>query len=70
MKDKKDQKDTKKSKSLLKDQRGAEVIEKLVMIALFIFVAAVGLKYLGDKTSDKLTSQGDAIEGAEDTLPQ
>ncbi len=58
-----------KTPSLLADQRGAEVVEKLVTIALFIFVAAVGLKYLGDATSKKLQSQGQAIEQAEDTLP-
>ena len=56
--------------SLLADTRGAELIEKLVVIALFIFIAAVGLKYLGDRTSGKLESQGQAIEGANDTLPQ
>lgn len=58
-----------KGKNLITDQRGAEVVEKLVTIALFIFVAAVGLKYLGDATSRKLQSQGQAIEQAEDTLP-
>jgi hypothetical protein len=60
----------KTSPSLLADTRGAELIEKLVVIALFIFIAAVGLKYLGDRTSGKLESQGQAIEGANDTLPQ
>ena len=59
-----------KKKSLLTDTRGAELIEKLVVIALFIFIAAVGLKFLGDKTSGKLETQGQAIESTNDTLPQ
>jgi Flp pilus assembly pilin Flp len=58
-----------RARSLLRDQRGAEMIEKLVAIALFVFVAAVGLKYLGDATSEKLKAQGTAIEGAQDQLP-
>ena len=61
---------TTKKQSLLDDTRGAELIEKLVVIALFIFIAAVGLKFLGDKTSGKLESQGQAVENANDTLPE
>ena len=56
-------------RSLWSDESGAELIEKLVMIALFIFVAVVGLRSLGDKVEAKFESQGNAIEQAEDTLP-
>ena len=57
------------ARSLLNDERGAELIEKLVMIALFIFVAVVGLRSLGDRVEAKFEAQGDSIEQAEDQLP-
>ncbi|MEA2698713.1 MAG: hypothetical protein QOI66_2984 [Myxococcales bacterium] len=46
----------------LKDSRGSGTIEKIFIIALFIFVAAAGLKILGTKTKDALEKQGEGIE--------
>lgn len=55
--------------SLLRDQRGAETVEKILILALFCFVAAVGMSKLGASAKDKLENQGKAIDGVEDTLP-
>jgi|GEM_PF-5438585 len=58
-----------KRRSLLADESGAELIEKLVMIALFIFVAVVGLNALGEDVEQKFIDQGTSISNAEDQLP-
>ena len=58
-----------KRRSLIADESGAELIEKLVMIALFIFVAVVGLNALGEDVEQKFIDQGTSISNAEDTLP-
>jgi len=46
----------------LEDSRGSGTIEKIFIIALFIFVAAAGLKILGTKTKAALEKQGTGIE--------
>lgn len=54
---------------LLRDVRGSEFIEKLVVISLFVFVGVIGLAYLGGAVKTKFESQGRSIEAAEDQLP-
>ena len=47
--------------ALLRSTRGSGTIEKVFMIALFIFIAAVGLQKLGKMTSSALSSQASEI---------
>lgn len=46
---------------LLRNSRGSGTIEKVFMIALFIFVAALGLQKLGAMTQSALNSQSSEI---------
>jgi len=54
-----------KKKSLIRNQQGgSEFVEKLIVIALFAFVALVGVKFLGQRVLDKFNQQGNTVESA------
>lgn len=48
--------------ALLNSSRGSGTIEKVFMIAVFIFVAAIGLTKLGKATKKALEKQAKTIE--------
>ena len=56
-------------KSLLRDLRGAETVEKILILAFFAFVGAIGMSKLGTAAKTKLENQGAAIDGTQHTLP-
>jgi len=49
--------------SLIKNERGASFIEKLVIIGLFVIAAAAGVSSLASSVSDTLDTQGMTLEG-------
>jgi cell division protein FtsL len=48
--------------ALLRDQRGGITIEKVFYIALFIFIVAIGLQFLANRTVNALKSQAGTIQ--------
>jgi hypothetical protein len=58
-----------KSRSLVKNVRGGtDFIEKVVLIALFVFAAAAGVTLIGESVLQKFTQQGTSIGGLEGTI--
>ena len=49
---------------LRRDDRGASLVEYVLLVALIAVVCIVALNLLGNSASDKLTSVGNAISSA------
>ncbi len=49
--------------SLIKNERGASFIEKLVIIGLFVIAAAAGVTALAGSVTTTLTTQGTTLQG-------
>jgi Flp pilus assembly pilin Flp len=53
-------------KNLLEDERGANVVEYIILVGVVALIAFAGFKIFGDKVSAKIESQSNAVEGIND----
>ena len=47
--------------SLIRDEEGNGFVEKIIIVALFAFVVAAGIKLIAKGANDKLKEQGESI---------
>jgi Flp pilus assembly pilin Flp len=52
---------TNMTKSLVKDTRGAGLVEYIILVGVIALIAIAGFKTFGNKVSDKVTEQGNSV---------
>jgi Flp pilus assembly pilin Flp len=50
-------------KNLLKDTRGANVVEYIILVGVVALIAIAGFKVFGEKVEAKIGDQADAVSG-------
>ena len=48
-------------KSLLKDTRGANIVEYIILVGVVALIAIAGFKIFGSSVEQKITDQGTAV---------
>jgi len=48
-------------KSLLKDTRGANIVEYIILVGVVALIAIAGFKIFGTSVEQKITDQGNAV---------
>ena len=51
----------KQSLSLIREEEGNGFVEKIIIVALFAFVVAAGIKLIAKGANDKLKEQGESV---------
>jgi len=57
-------------KQLVKDRRGANMVEYIIMVGLIAIIAMAGFRFFGTQINQKINQQGntvDSVTGAEQT---
>jgi pilus assembly protein Flp/PilA len=54
---------------LIHDTRGAGFVEYIILVGVVALFCIAGYKYFGDKVTDKIKAQGDAVTGVNSTAP-
>jgi Flp pilus assembly pilin Flp len=49
--------------AFLKDSRGANMVEYIILVGVVAIIAMAGFKYFGTKVTDKINQQGDTVGG-------
>jgi len=56
------------SRSLVRDTRGANMVEYIILVGVVAFLAVAGFKLFSGKVSSTVDAQGTSVQGA-DTKP-
>ena len=51
------------NKGFLKDTRGANLVEYILLVGLVALIAMAGFKIFGQKVNDKIKDQSDKVQG-------
>lgn len=51
------------NKGFLKDTRGANLVEYIILVGVVALIALAGFKIFGDKVNKKITDQSGKVEG-------
>lgn len=51
------------NKGFLKDTRGANLVEYIILVGVVALIAMAGFKIFGQKVTDKVKEQGDKVQG-------
>jgi pilus assembly protein Flp/PilA len=53
----------------LKDSRGANMVEYIILVGVVAILAIAGFKYFGSSVTAKIQQQGDTVNGVQGTTP-
>jgi pilus assembly protein Flp/PilA len=56
-----------KVRSFIKDTRGANMVEYIILVGVVAILAIAAFKAFGGKVSQKITNQGNAVGNVQDT---
>lgn len=56
-------------RKLVQDTRGAGFVEYIILVGVVALFCIAGYKYFGDKVTDKIKAQGDAVTGVNSKGP-
>ena len=51
------------NKGLLKDTRGANLVEYIILVGVVALIALAGFKIFGQKVNDKINEQSNKVQG-------
>ena len=51
------------NKDFLKDTRGANLVEYIILVGVVALIALAGFKIFGQKVNDKIKQQSDTVNG-------
>jgi pilus assembly protein Flp/PilA len=51
------------TKNLIKDKRGANLVEYIILVGVVALIALAGFKIFGQKVNDKINSQAGTVGG-------
>lgn len=51
------------NKGFLKDTRGANLVEYIILVGVVALIALAGFKIFGQKVNDKVKDQSDKVQG-------
>ena len=51
------------NKDFLKDTRGANLVEYIILVGVVALIALAGFKIFGQKVNDKIKDQSDKVQG-------
>ena len=57
-----------KKLTLIRDQKGANLVEYIILVGVIALIAIAGFKIFGNKVQDKINQQADSVGGINGTV--